>query len=177
MRWLLGFVFLMLALGTLRAMGCGAAEPEVVGNCGWDGTGGGAAFLAPGLWVGHVDDVEEGGARACFYVDGDCTSLAASADCNIGPNAPRAHLAEIDWTNGRNELDERCAAAIGVTPDLVDVVPIRDASFTIELTDAEGGDWWIHGNFTEGFAEVEARRTTDSGYCELPYSVRVAQLR
>ena len=151
-------------------------QPEVAGNCGWRGTGGGAAFVAPGLWAGHVDDAEAGGARACFYVNGDCTSLMASPECNIGPDAPRAHLAEISWTSGRNEVDERCAAAVGVTPDLVSDVPIRGTSFTIELTDAAGGDWWIQGYFTSGFAEVEARRTTDGGYCDLPYSVRVGQL-
>jgi len=170
MRCVAGFIFALVA-GLV--IGCGA---DAIGNCGWHGAGSGAPFLAPGLWLGHVDDAESGGARACFYVNADCTALMASPECNIGQHAPRAHFAEIAWTSGKNEVGERCAAAVGVTPDLVDEVPIRGSSFTIELTDAKGGDWWIHGYFTPGFGEVEARRTTDGGYCELPYSVRVLRL-
>jgi len=95
MRCVSGSIFALVAG---LASGCGAGQPGVAGNCGWQGTGGGAAFVAPGLWAGHVDDAEAGGTRL------------------------------------------------------------------------------IQGYFTSGFAEVEARRTTDGGYCELPYSVRVGQL-
>jgi hypothetical protein len=104
-------------------IGCGSD------NCGWHGSGGEAGFIEPGLWAGHFDGADAGG------------------------------------------------AGVGVTPDLVSEVPIRGLSFTIELTDAQGGDWRIHGSFASSFCDVEARRTTQSGYCEPIDSVRTVPLR
>jgi hypothetical protein len=75
-------------------------------------------------------------------------------------------LLEIEWTAGKNEQGERCVAGVGVTPDLVSEVPIRGSSFTIELSDTEGGDWTINGNFRSAVCDVEARRTVNGGYCE-----------
>jgi len=167
MRCLFGFAFALL-LPLL--IGCGSD------NCGWHGAGDEAWFIGPGLWQGHYDGAYEGGGFACFYVNADCTALTASTRCDVGRPSTEAHLLEVYWTSGRNELGERCGAGVGVTPDLVSEVPIHGPSFTIELTDAEGGDWSIHGDFKLTCrGNVEARRTTESGYCETDGSVWVTR--
>ena len=167
MQYLVGILFaLLLPL----MIGCGSD------NCGWHGSGGEAGFIGPGLWAGHFDAPDAGGGFACFYVNAACTALTASTDCNVGQPSTEAHLLDVYWTAGRNELGERCGAGVGVTPDLVSEVPIRGLSFTIELTDAQGGDWRINGDFASSFCDVEARRTTESGYCEPIDSVRTVPL-
>jgi hypothetical protein len=163
---------LIFALSLPLVIGCGSDGGGLAGNCGWNGTGGGAAFLAPGLWAAHEDDSVGGGIRACLYVNADCTALTPSAECNVTQYAPEAHFLEIETTAGENERGERCIAGVAVTPDLVIEVPIRGHSFTIELTDAEGGDWRIEGIFGSGECEVEARRAMNGGYCHDSISIR-----
>ena len=169
MRFLIGFM-LVLALGVL---GCGeTAGDPYPGNCGNQGAGGGAALLHPGLYRAVWDD-DSANYQACVYVNEDCTELKASTECNIGGDDSQAHFLEIQWTDGRNENGEECAAGVGVTTDLVTTIPI-DAridppsarfSFQIEFSGAEGGDWEIFGDWSYDNLIVTARRTTGDVVC------------
>jgi hypothetical protein len=172
MRSLVGFV-LMLALGVVGCSetadtGGAGGDGGSTGNCGWLGFGGGASFLAPGLYENPPDTQTGSQSEACFYVNSDCTALAASEECDIGADDAEAQFLEIEWTDGTNEQGEACAARIGVTPDLVPRVPVHGNGFAIMFTDTEGAEWSISGTFGS-FADwgfVHARRTIGESYCE-----------
>jgi hypothetical protein len=142
------------------------------GNCGYQGQGGGAPWIWPGLYrAGWAD--ESATYDACVYVNEDCTELEASTECNIGEDDSQAYFLELEWTDGRTQTDDKCAAAVGLTTDLVAKVPI-DAfvsppstgfSFQIEFSDAEGGDWYIGGSWSYEFLHVYAEQTTGDVVC------------
>ena len=93
------------------------------GNCGYQGQGGGGSWVYSGLYRAAWAD-ESATYRACVYVNEDCTELEASTECNIGEDASEPHFLEVEWTDGRTESGEQCAAAVSVTPDLVPTIPI-----------------------------------------------------
>jgi hypothetical protein len=167
MRYLVGFVF-VLALGV---MGCGETTgDQYPGNCGNQGAGGGSAWLHPGLYRAGWDD-DSATYRACVYVNEDCTGLKASTECNIGEDSSQAHFLEVEWTDGRTETGDECAAAVSVTPDLVPGIPITGCgewmctSFVIEFSDGEGADWLIGGSWNYDNLFVHAQRTTGDVVC------------
>jgi hypothetical protein len=164
MRYLFGFIC-VLALGVAGCGGDTGGSGGFTGNCRRpDANGGGSGsgpLIVPGLWQTRDPEV----ANACYYVNADCTALIASTKCNVGKDESEAHFLEIEWTAGRDEMGEECGAGIGVTTDLVSEVPINGSSFTIELTDAEAGEWRINGSFNDN-QPLWARRTTGDTYCE-----------
>ena len=115
MRGFAGVVLLLFvgALGCSETTASGGAGGDGgsagsggwIGNCGPHGFGGGAAFLAPGLWRNNPGGQEE---DVCFYVNEDCTRLVPSTECDIGEDDEAAHLLEIQWANGLNESGEQC---------------------------------------------------------------------
>jgi len=181
MRYLVGFVC-VLALGV---MGCsetagtggsggtaGVGGDPLPGNCGYQGQGGGSSWIYSGLYWATWDD-ESATYRACVYVNEDCTELEASTECDIGEDDSQAHFLEVEWTDGRDEMGDACAAGVGVTTDLVTKIPI-DASvhppgasfwFLIEFSDAEGGDWVIQGGWSYEQLILAPVRTTEDGVC------------
>ena len=178
MRYLVGLVC-VLALGALCDVGCGETTGADGnggtggdGNCGDQGQGGGTAWIYPGLYRAEWDD-DSANYQACVYVNEDCTELKASTECNIGGDDSQAHFLEIQWTDGRNENGEECAAGVGVTTDLVTTIPIvaridppsARFSFQIEFSGAEGGDWEIGGHWEYDNLNVSARRTTGDVVC------------
>jgi hypothetical protein len=174
MRYLFGFLG-AFALNLMLSLGCGeggeGGDP-FPGNCGNQGQGGGAAEVLPGLYRAGWDD-ESATYDACVYVNENCTELEASTECNIGEDDSQAHFLEIQWTDGRNENGEECAAGVGVTTDLVTIVPINADidppgarfGFQIEFSDAEGGDWEIFGAWSYTNLHVSARRITGDVVC------------
>jgi hypothetical protein len=174
MRGFAGVVLLLFvgALGCSETTASGGAGGDGgsagsggwIGNCGPHGFGGGAAFLAPGLWRNNPGGQEE---DVCFYVNEDCTRLVPSTECDIGEDDEAAHLLEIQWANGLNESGEQCAARLAVTEDLATEAPIRTTSFRFNVTDAEGAEWVVNGGFASGEAHVHARRSEGGGYCEV----------
>jgi hypothetical protein len=170
MRCLVGFVLFLLALGTLRLVGCGSEAGQ--GNCGDQGQGGGSAWIYPGLYRAAWDD-DLATYQACVYVNEDCTELKASTECNIGEDSSQAHFLEVGWTDGRTETDDACAAAVGVTTDLVTRIPIHarisppgaSFSFGTEFSDTEGADWLISGYWDYDTLFLAAKRTTGDVVC------------
>ena len=175
MRYLVGLVS-MLALG---AIGCcvesgtggngGTGGDPFPGTCGGPGVGGGAATPERGLYGTFWPDIVLPH-RACVYVNEDCTALEASTKCNIGEDESEAHFLEIEWTDGRTDMGDECAASVSVTSDLVNEIPIaaeRD-SFRIEFSDADGAAWEISGTWSYDRLHVGARRTTGDVVCRLP---------
>jgi hypothetical protein len=165
MRYLFGFIC-VLALGV---MGCGSEAGQ--GNCGDQGQGGGSAWIYPGLYRAAWDD-DLATYQACVYVNEDCTELKASTECNIGEDSSQAHFLEVGWTDGRTETDDACAAAVGVTTDLVTRIPIHaqyssGASFWFgtEFSDTEGADWLIGGWWDYHILFLAAERTTGDVVC------------
>jgi hypothetical protein len=146
--------------------GGGAGGDPFPGNCGAQGVGGGAATPERGLYGTFWPDVVLP-YRACAYVNEDCTELEASAKCNIGEDDSRAHFLEIDWTDGRTDTDEECAASVSVTTDLVNEIPIDEErdSFRIEFSDADGAAWEISGGWSYDNLFVSARRITGDVVC------------
>jgi hypothetical protein len=136
------------------------------GNCGAQGVGGGARTPEPGLYGTFWPDVVLPH-RACAYVNEDCTALEASTKCNIGEDESQAHFLEIDWTDGRTDTDEECAASVSVTTDLVNEIPIDEErdSFRIEFSDADGAAWEISGEWSYDNLFVWARRITGDVVC------------
>jgi hypothetical protein len=167
MRYLVGFLC-ALALGV---MGCSetagtGGSGGFEGNCGGQGVGGGAATPEPGLYGTFWPDVVLP-YRACVYVNEDCTALEASTKCNIGENESQAHFLEVEWTDGRTDMGDECAARVGVTTELVDEIPINEErdGFHIEFSDEEGAAWVIWGFWSYSDLFVGARRTDDDGVC------------
>ena len=155
MRFFVGLV-LVLALGV---MGCSEAS----GACGWQGSGGGAHLFAPGLW--RTEPTDDTGALGCVYVNEDCTALVESAECDVREDETDAHVLELEWIAGENEMGETCAAGISVSADdLVAEAPISE-TFFMRLTDADGGEWEIEGIFISGGLGLEATRTMGDGSC------------
>ena len=110
--------------------------------------------------------------QACVYVNENCTELKASTECNIGEDDSQAHFLEIQWTDGRNENGEECAASIGVTTDLVGAIPIEartgqgaSFSFYVEFSDDDGAAWEIFGDWSYHNLHVSARRITGDVVC------------
>jgi hypothetical protein len=136
------------------------------GNCGAQGVGGGAATPEPGLYGTFWPDVVLP-YRACVYVNEDCTALEASTKCNIGEDESQAHFLEVEWTDGRTDTGDECAARVGVTTELVDEIPINEErdGFHIEFSDEEGAAWVIWGSWSYSDLFVRARRTDDDGVC------------
>ncbi len=172
MRYLFGFMC-VLALGV---MGCaeGDGGDPFPGNCGGQGQGGGGAYVHPGLYVAFLPGVVLP-YRACVYVNEDCTELEASTECNIGEDDSQAHFLEVQWTDGRTDIGDECAAAVSVTTDLVSKIPIAGncsayncTSFGIEFSDDQGAAWVISGFWSYDDLLVTAQRTTDDGVCR-PY--------
>ena len=173
MRWLVN-LFFVLALGL---MGCseesgtgGTGGDPFPGNCGGQGVGGGAATPEPGLYGTFWPDVVLPH-RACVYVNEDCTALEASTKCNIGEDESQAHFLEIEWTDGRTDMGDECAASVSVTTDLVNEIPIDEErdSFRIEFSDADGAAWEISGSWSYDNLHVGARRITGDVVCRLPH--------
>ena len=165
MRDLVGFVC-VLALGV---MGCGTAGvggDPFPGNCGAQGQGGGGRYVHPGLYIAFSPDVVLP-YQGCVYVSEDCTELEASTKCNIGEDDSQAHFLEVEWTNGRTDAGDDCAARVGVTPDLVTQIPLTGcdeyncSSFRIEFSDDEGADWEIYGEWSYDNLFVYPRELND----------------
>jgi len=187
MRYFVGFV-VVLALGVVPLADCvdsegtggsggtagtgGVGGDPFPGNCGYQGQGGGAAWVLPGLYRAGWDD-ESATYDACVYVNEDCTELEASTECNIGEDDSQAHFLELEWTDGRDQLGGVCSARVSVTPDLVTKVPIdrgcdeyNCTGFRIEFSDAEGADWLIGGGWGRyDILDVYAERTTGDVVC------------
>jgi hypothetical protein len=169
MRYLFGFICVL----ALSVMGCsetsGTGDP-FPGNCGAQGQGGGGRYVHPGLYVAYLPDVVLP-YQGCVYVNEDCTELEASTKCNIGEDDSQAHFLEVEWTNGRTDTGDDCAARVGVTPDLVTQIPLTGcgeyncSSFSIEFSDDEGADWEIGGQWSYGDLLVYPSRTTVDGVC------------
>jgi hypothetical protein len=136
------------------------------GNCGGQGLGGGAPIPEGGLYGTFWPDVVLP-YRACAYVNEDCTELEASAKCNIGEDDSRAHFLEVEWTDGRTDTGDECAASVSVTTDLVNEIPIEEErdSFRIEFSDDEGAAWEISGYWSYEQLILAAARTTEDGVC------------
>ena len=175
-RYLAGFVLFLFALLALRMVGCGEAKgpggtagaggDPWPGNCGAQGVGGGAATPEPGLYGTFWPDVVLP-YRACVYVNEDCTALEASTKCDIGEDDSQAHFLEVEWTNGRTDMGDECAASVSVTTDLVNEIPIDEErdSFRIEFSDEEGAAWVIGGFWSYSLLFMGAQRTADDGVC------------
>lgn len=184
------FAGLVLAL-VLGVMGCseasgtggtagdggsaGVGGDPFPGNCGAQGQGGGGNYVHPGLYVAFLPGVALP-YRACVYVNEDCTELEASTECSIGQDHSQAHFLEVEWTDGRTDMGGECAAAVGVTTDLVSRIPIAgscsetacDWGFGIELSDDHGAAWHVSGFWSYDDLFMTAQRTTDDGVCR-PY--------
>jgi len=165
MRYLVGFVF-VLALGVTACGTAGVGGDPFPGNCGGQGVGGGAATPELGLYVALLPDVVLP-YRACVYVNEDCTALEASTKCNIGEDESQAHFLEVEWTDGRTDMGDECAARVGVTTELVDEIPINEErdGFHIEFSDEEGAAWEIGGYWSYDQLILRAVRTTEDGVC------------
>jgi hypothetical protein len=169
MRYLVGFVF-VLALGVTACGTAGVGGDPFSGNCGGQGQGGGGNYVHPGLYVALLPDVVLP-YRACVYVNEDCTALEASTKCNIGEDESQAHFLEVEWTDGRTDMGDECAARVGVTPDLVTQIPLTGcgeyncSSFSIEFSDDEGAAWEIGGYWSYDQLILRAVRTTEDGVC------------
>ncbi|KPK12411.1 MAG: hypothetical protein AMJ62_15825 [Myxococcales bacterium SG8_38] len=177
MRYAFGFL-LAFALGLTLMAGCsdengeggsgggGTGGDPFPGNCGAQGVGGGAATPESGLYGTFWPDVVLP-YRACVYVNEDCTALEASTKCNIGEDDSQAHFLEVEWTNGRTDMGDECAARVGVTTELVDEIPINEErdEFHIEFSDEEGAAWVIGGFWSYSLLFMGAQRTADDGVC------------
>jgi hypothetical protein len=169
MRYLVALVS-MLALAVI---GCseesgtgGTGGDPFPGNCGAQGVGGGAATPEPGLYGTFWPDVVLP-YRACVYVNEDCTALEASTKCDIGEDDSQAHFLEVEWTNGRTDMGDECAASVSVTTDLVNEIRINEErdEFHIEFSDEEGAAWAIGGFWSYSLLFMGAQRTADDGVC------------
>ena len=163
MRFFIGLV-LALALGV---MGCS----EAPGNCGYQGQGGGAAWIYPGLYRASWDGASAN-YRACVFVNEDCTALQPSTECDIGDEDSGAHFLAVEWTDGRNENNDECAASVSVTTDLVGAIPIEartgigaSFSFYVEFSDDDGAAWEIFGDWSYDHLRVSPRRVVDDLVC------------
>lgn len=179
------FTSLVLAV-TLGVVGCGEApgtggsggdggggtggSDPYPGNCGHQGQGGGSTWVFSGLYR-EAWDGDSGTYRACVFVNEDCTELQASTDCNIGEDTSQAHFLEVEWSDGRTEDGDVCAAAVGVTPEVLPSIPLTGCSevnctsFRVEFSDAEGADWLIRGNWSYDILLMTAERTVDDIVC------------
>jgi len=150
----------------------GAGGDPFPGNCGYQGQGGGSAWIYPGLYRALWDD-DSATYQACVYVNEDCTELKPSTECNIGEDDSQDHFLEIEWTVGRNENGEECAADVGVTTDLAARIPINawisgpsaSFSFYINFSDDDGSAWEIRGTWSYDNLILTPRRTTDDVVC------------
>ena len=180
-------VILTLAVGlvgcsetTGTAGSAGDGGDPFPGNCGAQGQGGGGRYVHPGLYVVFWPDVVLP-YRGCVYLSEDCTRLEASTKCNIGEDDSQAHFLEVEWTNGRTDTGDDCAARVGATPDLVAQIPLTGcgeyncSSFSIEFSDDEGAAWQIWGYWSYEDLFVYPTRTTVDGVCrphsEIDYGV------
>ena len=174
MRYVVGFVF-VLALGVTACGTAGVGGDPFPGNCGGQGQGGGGNYVHPGLHVAFLPGVALP-YRACVYVNEDCTELEASTECNIGQDDSQAHFLEVEWTDGRADMGGECAAAVGVTTDLVPRIPIAGScsqtacnwGFGIEFSDDHSAAWYVSGFWSYDYLYMTAQRTTDDGVCR-PY--------
>jgi hypothetical protein len=188
MRCLIGLVSI-LALG---AIGC--SEESGTGDSGGTAGDGGGYICAPAIGepgaggggyyppklpgVYSAEPVVGPGGQSVavrFETSSDCTSLVPSTECALDSDNTEPAFFEIEFV-GLDEQGGACSAGIAVTPEMVAEVPIQDAGsssarFTIDVTDDNGAEWLIVGDFLGIYVEGSARRTDGDTYCETNWGV------